>query len=77
MKSIVSKWGNSLAIRIPKAYAEQLHLTEGASVDINVNDDSLVVSRPSYTLEGLLAGITADNLHAEVDSTGPVGKEAW
>ena len=80
LRSKVHKWGNSLAIRIPKAFAVELGVDQYSEVEISVADGHLVVSPTDgtpYTLEGLLAGVTRENRHVEV-ATGPaVGDEAW
>jgi antitoxin MazE len=80
MQGKVQRWGNSLAIRIPKVMAMEIGLEEHGKVDISVVDGQIVVSPAAlspYTLEGLLAEVTEDNLHAEV-ATGPtMGTEAW
>lgn len=80
MKTRIQKWGNSLALRIPKTFAVEAHLEQDAVVDLSLIDGKLVVSPipvPAVTLEQLLAGITEENLHGEV-STGPaLGNEAW
>lgn len=80
MQSRIQRWGNSLALRIPKAFAQDIGFQEDTSVEISVSGGDLVVSpakpRP-FTLEQLLGGITDENLHEEV-ATGPVlGKEVW
>ena len=76
----VRKWGNSLAIRIPKVLATELGVEQDSDVEISVADGDLLVSPTDatpYTLEGLMAGVTQDNRQAEV-TTGPaVGDEAW
>lgn len=80
MRSKVQRWGNSLAIRIPKVLAMEIGLEEQGDVDISVVDTQIVVSlaAPSpYTLAGLLAGVTKDNLHAEVSTGSATGNEAW
>lgn len=80
MRGKVQKWGNSLAIRVPKAFASELGLEQNLDVDIYVVDGQLLVSPGeirSYTLEGLLARVTPDNLHAEVSTGSAVGNEAW
>jgi antitoxin MazE len=80
MHTKVQRWGNSLAVRIPKAFAQDIGLDESADVEISVRDGDLIISPqtpPSYTLEQLLEGITPENVHEEI-STGPsVGAEAW
>ena len=80
MQSKVQRWGNSLAVRIPKAFAQDVGIEEDSSVEISITGRDLVISprapRP-LTLEQLLEGITDENLHEEI-ATGPaLGNEAW
>jgi antitoxin MazE len=77
MRTQVSKWGDSLGVRIPKAYAEEMGLAEGATVDVKVSGRKLIlaVAQPEYSLEELVAAITPKNRHAETDWGAPVGKE--
>jgi antitoxin MazE len=77
MKSVVSKWGNSLAIRIPQAYAEQLGLKEGSTVEVSAQTDAIQIRKPKYALDALIADITPDNRHSEVDWGRSVGNEEW
>ena len=80
MRTKVVKWGNSLGLRIPKSFAEEVQVSEGVEVDLSLEDGHLVirvVQRASLILEDLLADITDDNLHSEVDSGDPVGGENW
>ncbi len=75
----VTRWGNSLAVRIPKALAEQTKIEEGSEVELSVADGVLTV-RPkttTYRLEELLAQVTPENRHDEVDWGEPQGKEVW
>ena len=78
--SNVKKWGNSLAVRIPAAVAQDLGLSENSSVQI-ISDGSVATIRPKkhkkVSLDKLVAAITPDNLHEEVDWGHPVGKEIW
>lgn len=80
MRTKVNKWGNSLAVRIPKAFAAELGLANETTVEISVKDRKIVVEpvgEPALTLDTLLKQVTERNLHAEVD-TGPArGNEAW
>ncbi|MCP4698824.1 MAG: AbrB/MazE/SpoVT family DNA-binding domain-containing protein [Gammaproteobacteria bacterium] len=80
MNAKVRKWGNSLALRIPKAAAEDAHIQRGMVVDLSIRNGKAVIDpspEPSYTLEQLLKGVTKKNIHAEAD-TGPlVGREQW
>ncbi len=80
MKTRVQKWGNSLALRIPKAFAEEVGLEKETTVEVSLEDGKLVISpvgRQKPTLEELLAQITPENLHGEVDYGPPVGNEIW
>ena len=79
MISNVAKWGNSLALRIPKDAARQLQISDGAPVDVAVEGDALIMrpvaTRKRYELNDLLAGITSENRHAETDTGPAVGDE--
>ena len=79
MRVAVQKWGNSLAVRIPRALAQAVHLERGGHVDLGVEDGRLVAVpvRRRYSLEELLASVEDEQLHGEVDWGAPVGKEAW
>lgn len=79
MKIRVQRWGNSLAVRIPKAFAREVGLEENSPVELAVVGDHLVVepARPSLRLDDLLAGVTEENMHQEIGSDAPVGNEAW
>jgi antitoxin MazE len=78
MKTRVQKWGNSLALRIPKTFAVEAGLRANEAVELSLVEGSLVV-RPltpvSLTLDELLRGITDDNKPSEWDTGRPVGKE--
>jgi antitoxin MazE len=79
MKTTARKWGNSLAIRVPKRVAEEAGLREKDAVEIEVHEGTLVVRphlRRVYRLEDLLKRITSRNTHRKVDFGGPVGREA-
>ena len=80
MKTRVQKWGNSLALRIPKSFANEVGLQRETSVEVSLTDGKLVitpVSKPKPTLKQLLAKVTKENLHHEVDTGSAVGNEAW
>ena len=80
MRTRVQKWGNSLALRIPKSFATEVGLQKESSVEISLADGKLVirpVAEPKLTLKQLLARVTKENLHHEVDTGSAVGKEAW
>ncbi len=80
METCVKKWGNSLALRIPRPLAGEVGLEEDSPVRISVEEGKLVIVpilRARYTLEALLAQVTAQNLHSEVDTGEAVGGEVW
>ncbi|PAD71692.1 AbrB/MazE/SpoVT family DNA-binding domain-containing protein [Paenibacillus campinasensis] len=75
--SQVQKWGNSLGIRIPKALATEIGLEEGSEIDLDVEDGHLVIKPRTNKLEDLLSNITPDNIHSEVQTGDPQGREPW
>lgn len=80
MRTRVQKWGNSLALRIPKSFAAEAGLQEDAPVELSVVEGKLIVqpvAPQSPTLEELLRGVTDENLHGEWDTGPAVGREAW
>lgn len=79
MLTSIQRWGNSLAIRIPKAFALQAELDEHTPVDLAIEGDSIVVrpARKEWTLEELLKGITKSNIHGEMNWGDTVGRESW
>ena len=76
-RSRVSRWGASLAVRIPKSVAEQWGVREGSTIEIVYRGDEVVLRKTSYCLDAMLANMRLDNLHAEVDTGDPTGVEAW
>ena len=79
MQTKVQKWGNSLAIRLPPTLAREMGLSNQSIVELSWRYDQVILRpvKSSFTLEQLVAGITNDNLHGEVDTGAPVGKESW
>ena len=79
MRTRISKWGNSLGVRIPKAFAAEVALDDGTPVDISVSAGRIVISplRREYELEELVEGITDENRHTETDWGEPAGAEVW
>ncbi|HLC23310.1 MAG TPA: AbrB/MazE/SpoVT family DNA-binding domain-containing protein, partial [Dehalococcoidia bacterium] len=71
MKTRVQKWGNSLALRIPKSFAAEVGLQRETSVELSLADGKLVITpiaKPRPSLKQLLAKVTKENLHHEVDT---------
>jgi antitoxin MazE len=80
MKTQLSKWGNSLAVRIPKPVALAAQLKTGDDLEVDVEGPGRVrIRKPKRkpTLEELISGITPQNQHSETDWGEPVGKELW
>ena len=77
MQASIARWGNSLAVRIPKPVADALALSDGTRVDLAVENGRLVVrpTAPSFDLTSLLDRITPDNLPDEAFDDAPVGAE--
>ena len=78
METQIARWGNSLAVRIPKRVADRLSLGEGRTVELAVEADRLVIRPrgPSFKLDDLLAGITPSNLPDSSFDDRAVGEEA-
>ena len=80
MRTRVQKWGNSLALRIPKPFATEIGLQRNSPVEVSLVNGRLVivpVIEPALTLEHLLAQVTEGNLHGEVETGPAIGKEVW
>ena len=75
--SHVSKWGSSLAVRIPKSIAEMWGVDEGSAIDIVPQGDEVILRKKRYDLAELVAQITPDNEHPEVEWGAPRGDEVW
>lgn len=81
MLAKVQKWGNSLALRLPKALADEIDVQLDSPVNISVQGHAIVIEpvreQKVYSLEQLLAGVREDNLHREADYGSSEGKEVW
>jgi len=81
MLAKVQKWGNSLALRLPKALADAADVKLDSSVKISVRDHAIVIEpvrlKGTYDLKVLLAGVKPENFHGGVEFGRPVGKEVW
>ena len=80
MKTRVQKWGNSLALRIPRSFACEVGLQKESPVEVTLEEGKLVISPVNQKKPGLaqlLAQVTPENLHGEVETGLPVGKEIW
>ena len=79
MKTHVQRWGNSLALRIPKVLADEAGLADNSAVELSLRDNVIVIAPlvAPLNLDALLAQVTEDNLHREVDTGAAMGNEAW
>jgi antitoxin MazE len=80
MKTRVQKWGNSLALRIPKSFAEEAGLRANGAVELSLVAGTLVVqpAKPQpVNLDELLRGVTKENIPGEWDTGPAAGKETW
>ena len=80
METKVQRWGNSLGLRIPKAFAEEAGVEADSRVDISLRGGNLVI-RPlhgrRYEIRSLVRAITSKNVHEPVETGSPVGREVW
>lgn len=80
MRIRVERWGNSLAVRIPKPFAEEANVAQGSVVELRIEGGAMTMKRVAgekWTLGRLLAGVTKTNLHGEEDFGGAIGREVW
>ncbi len=80
MKTAVQRWGNSLALRIPRAYAAETKISEGSEVELTLKSGALVVRpvvRKRHLLADLLKRVSVSNRHEAIETGRAVGKEVW
>lgn len=80
MRTKAQKWGNSLALRIPRAFAREAHLVQDTPVEMSLDGGRIVivpVQEEEITLEKLLARVSRQNIHGETDFGPAVGNEEW
>ena len=80
MLTKISKWGNSLAIRIPKSIAGDANLKLNRPVDLIVKDGVIVlkpVEIARVSLKSLVEQVREDQLHGEIETGSPAGREIW
>lgn len=79
-QTTVSKWGNSLAVRIPQNLARDARISEGDGLSLFLQSDGSIVLRANrrrYDLADLVSRITPENRHQETDWGTPSGEESW
>jgi len=80
MQTKIQKWGNSLAVRIPKPFVQEIHMGDGTLVDLSMADGKMVITPTQgmkLSLQTLLKNVTKKNIHTVTDFGTPVGKEVW
>ncbi|SEH06966.1 AbrB/MazE/SpoVT family DNA-binding domain-containing protein [Candidatus Venteria ishoeyi] len=79
MQTVIQKWGNSLATRIPASLVNELHLKQGEQMNIKVDSGRLIIEpvRHKYTLDELVDAMEPDNLDSETDWGYVEGKEVF
>ncbi|HWF18394.1 MAG TPA: AbrB/MazE/SpoVT family DNA-binding domain-containing protein [Verrucomicrobiae bacterium] len=80
MQATIQQWGNSLALRIPKAFAQQTKVKKGSRVNLTLKNGRVImepIKRQKYTLQELVSRITSQNRHSETSWGMPQGKEVW
>ena len=78
MQTTIQKWGNSLAVRIPRSFASETKIDNGTEVDLSIKDHQLVISpiaKNEYRLDAMLSEMTDSNIHTEIDFGEPQGRE--
>ncbi len=80
METKIQRWGNSLAVRTPKPFAGEIHLSVGTKAHMNLTADGIIIQpvlKTKAALARLLAKVRPDQLHGEVKTGRPVGREIW
>jgi antitoxin MazE len=79
MRASVARWGNSLAVRLPRSLAEDAHLSEGSDITLTAESGRIIVetARPRYALDDLLAQMKPEHRRGEVEWGEPAGGEVW
>jgi antitoxin MazE len=78
MEAVIKIWGNSLGIRIPNLIAQEFSLEDGSFVDIkNMGNEIIIKPKEKSKLSAMINAINEQNVHEEIETSGPVGKEIW
>ncbi len=79
MLTVIQKWGNSLALRLPKSFTKEVKVEAGSQVDLTLDGEKLIITpikeEKEYKLDSFLSEITHSSIHEEVDFGESVGKE--
>ena len=80
MTTTIQKWGNSLAVRLPKETLRRLRIKEGAKVDVGTDQRRIIIKptpKQKPTLREIVGAITSENRYEKIDWGNSVGKERW
>jgi antitoxin MazE len=78
MIAVAKKWGNSLAIRIPKDIAKTLDISDNCEMEMEIKGKVLTLKpKKQLSLKDLISKINSKNMHKEIDSGISVGHEEW
>ena len=80
MLTKIQKWGNSFAIRIPKAFASEVRIEKDSVIELSLIDNQIIlkpVNISKYSLKQLLSGVSKNNIHSETDTVEACGNEVW
>ena len=77
MQAVVQKWGNSLGFRIPSLWAKDNEVSVGSKVEVIAEKGKMIILPQKKTLENMMAMVTDENLHSEIETGSSVGNEEW
>lgn len=77
MRTNLTKWGNSMAVRVPKTYIDQLGIGQEGEVEITLEKDRIILKKPQYKLAELLKRVKTKNIHPETYTGDSKGNEIW
>lgn len=77
MRASLARWGNSLAVRVPRDVAESVGLREGAALEMTIEADAIVLRPRRYDIRDLVAAMKGLEAPALELNDGPQGTEAW
>ena len=77
MQVLLSKWGNSLGLRLPKALTAEIGVSDGQKVEVRAEGGRIIVEpvRKAYTLEQMMENVTPEAIREAWDWGDDVGRE--
>ncbi|MCR5401047.1 MAG: AbrB/MazE/SpoVT family DNA-binding domain-containing protein [Treponema sp.] len=77
MQAVVQKWGNSLGFRIPSIWAKDNNVKNGSKVEVIAEKGKITILPQKKSLDEMLAMVTPENIHSEIQTGSSVGNEEW